>query len=202
MIYSVAENIPFQGRKVDLRKMLQFEGKIVASAGRLVQWKGFEALIDITPRLVRKYPSFKLLIAGDGPLMKKLNKMVHNRKLDDYVAITGRLDSDVLFKYIRVADVFVLNTDYEGLSHQLLEVMSIGTPIITTNVGGNPELIDNNKNGILVCFNNKNELYNSIISVLDDQNLSDKLVRNAKTKIKKFNTENMTEELVKEFKKQ
>ena len=201
VIYSVAEDIPFQGRKSDLRNLLMFKGKIVASAGRLVPWKGFEALISITPKLVEKYGSFKLLISGDGPEMKRLSKLVARKKLDDYVALTGSLEQDVLFKYIRVADVFVLNTNYEGLPHQLLEVMSIGTPVITTNVGGNPELIDDKTNGLLVRFNNKKELYESIISVLDDQNLSEKLVRNAKTKLKNFNAENMVTELVKEFKK-
>ena len=170
VIHSVAEDIPFQGRKADLRNMLHFKGKIVASAGRLVEWKGFEALIAITPKLVEKYGLFKLLIAGDGPLMKKMSKMVHHKKLDEHVALTGTLAPDVLFKYIRMADVFVLNTNYEGFSHQLLEAMAIGTPVITTNVGGNPELITDKKDGLLVHFNNKKELYDSITSVLDNQN--------------------------------
>jgi len=195
VIHSVAEEIPFQGRKKDLRDMLMFDGKIIVSAGRLVPWKGFEALIEITPKLVEKYSSFKLLIAGDGPDMKKLSKMVTRKKLDDHIALTGSLEFDVLSKYIRVADVFVLNTNYEGLSHQLLEVMSIGTPIVTTDVGGNPELIDDTKSGLLVRFNNKKELYESITSILDDQSLSEKLVRNAKTKLKNFNAENMVEKL-------
>ncbi len=201
VIHSVAEDVPFQGRKSDLRSMLSFDGKIVVSAGRLVPWKGFEALIDITPKLVEKYGSFKLLIAGDGPQMKSLSKMVVKKKLDNYVAITGSLEREVLFKYIRVADVFVLNTNYEGLSHQLLETISIGTPVITTDVGGNPELIDDKINGLLVSFNNKKELYESIVSVLDSQTLSEKLVRNAKTKLKKFNSEDMVTKLIKEFNK-
>lgn len=201
VIYSVAQELPFQGRKSDLRDMLRFNGKIVASAGRLVPWKGFEVLISLTPRLIKRYPSFKLLIAGDGPLMERLSNLVESKKLDEYVALTGSLEQDVLFKYIRVADVFVLNTNYEGLSHQLLETMMIGTPVITTRVGGNPELIDDKINGLLVPFDNKDELYKSITSVLDNQGLSDKLVRNAKTKLKKFSADAMVKDLVKEFTK-
>lgn len=199
VIYSVAEDIPYQGRRPDLKGMLRFNGKIVASAGRLVPWKGFEALIAIVPQLIRKYPSFKLLIAGDGPLMKKLAQMVTRKKLDEYVALTGSLERAVLFKYLRVADVFVLNTDYEGLSHQLLEVMGIGTPIITTRVGGNEELIEHKKNGLLVRFNNKKELYESIVSVLDNQNLSERLVKNAKTTLKRFEADSMVKHLVEEL---
>lgn len=200
VIYSVAKEIPFQGRKSDLKGMLRFEGKVVVSAGRLVEWKGFEALISITPQLVEKYGSFKLLIAGDGPEMKKLSKMITSKKLEDHVALTGTLEQDVLFKYIRLADVFVLNTNYEGMPHQLLEVMTIGTPVITTNIGGNPELIDDKKNGLLVRFNDKKELLKSITSVLDNQDLADKLTRNAKTKLKDFNRDKMINVLVKEFK--
>ena len=199
-IYSVADDIPFQGRKSDLRDMLKFNGKIVMSAGRLVPWKGFEALVSLVPELTRRYSSFKLFIAGDGPEMKKLSEMISKKKLDNHVALAGPLKKDVLFKYIRVADVFVLNTDYEGLSHQLLEVMSIGTPIVTTFVGGNPELIENKKNGILVTFNNKNELYESIVSILDNPEHGERLAMNAKETLKKFSKEKMLAELVKVLK--
>jgi glycosyltransferase involved in cell wall biosynthesis len=201
VIYSVAEEIPFQGRKTDFRHMLKFDGKVIVSSGRLVSWKGFEALIELMLRLKEKFSSIKLLIIGSGPLAEKLEAMVEKKKLNDVVSLTGALSQDVLFKYVRMADVFVLNTNYEGLSHQLLEVMGIGTPIITTNVGGNPELITNEKNGLLVSYNNKNELYENIVRVLNDQSLSERLVRNAKATLKKFNPDDMVKQLVTILKK-
>lgn len=196
VVHSVAEEIPFQGRKSDFRHMLKFDGKIIISAGRLVSWKGFEALIELMPKLKEKFGSIKLLIVGSGPLEKKLEQIVEKKKLSDVVSLTGALTQDVLFKYIRMSDVFVLNTNYEGLSHQLLEVMGIGTPIITTDVGGNPELIAHEKNGLLVSYNDKNALYENIVRMLNDQNLSERLARNAKATLKKFNPDDMVTQLV------
>ncbi len=196
VIHSVPEEIPFQGRKADFRRMLKFNGKIVVSAGRLVPWKGFDTLISLVPEFIKKYPSFKLLIAGDGPDMSRLEKMVEKKKLHEHVALTGSLEQAVLFKYIRMADVFVLNTNYEGFSHQLLEVMGIGTPIVTTNVGGNPELITDEKNGLLVKYNNKKELFRAVSQILDNESLATRLVRNGKERLAQHTPENMVKKFV------
>ncbi|PIT89215.1 MAG: hypothetical protein COU27_01520, partial [Candidatus Levybacteria bacterium CG10_big_fil_rev_8_21_14_0_10_36_7] len=196
VIHTVAEEIPFQGRKDGLRKMVKFNGRIVISAGRLVPWKGFDTLIEIVPKLVKRYPSFKLIISGDGPDFYRLDSMVSQKKLDQYVSLTGSLDRDVLFKYIRMSDVFVLNTNYEGFSHQLLEVMGIGTPIVTTNVGGNPELIKNEKNGLLIKYNNKKQIFDAIVRVLDSEQESQKFVRTAQETLKKFSVERMIPKLI------
>ena len=199
VIHSVVESIPFQGDREDFRKILKFDGKMVVSAGRLVAWKGFETLIELVPKLILKYPSFKLVIVGDGPLLEKFDRMTEKGDLQTHVVLTGSLDRNVLFKYIRMADVFVLNTNYEGFSHQLLEVMNIGIPVITTSVGGNPELVRDGENGLLVKFDNKEELYSSICRVLDDENLSQRLVRNAKDSLRAYSAERMLQQLLKTF---
>lgn len=195
VIHTVAEDVPFQGRRDGLRSMVKFDGKIIMSAGRLVPWKGFDTLIALVPKLVSRYPDFKLLIAGDGPDFKRLDKMIARKKLDQYVALTGSLEKDVLFKYIRMADAFVLNTNYEGLSHQLLEVMGVGTPIVTTRVGGNPELIKHEKNGLLVKYNNKNQLFEAVVRLLDNKQESERFARNARETLKKFSVERMIPKL-------
>jgi len=109
------------------------------------------------------------------------------------VVLLGSLRQDKLFEYIKAADVFVLNTGYEGLSHQLLEVMSIGTPIVTTKVCGNPELMENDKEGILVSYNDKDALAKAINSVLAGENFSE----NAQKKVRQFSKEKMLTEIIK-----
>ena len=95
--------------------------------------------------------------------------------------------------------MFVLNSGYEGLSHQLLEVMSVGVPIVTTKVGGNPEIIQDGKEGILVRFNNKSELETAILRMLRSNALTEKFVKNAKERVKKFNEQTMIKQLVEEL---
>ena len=116
--------------------------KIAISAGRLVSWKGFAALIEVTAEIVKKIPKFKLIIIGDGPEKSNLKFKIANLKLETSVYLIGSVAKDKLNNYLSAADIFVLNTGYEGLSHQLLEALSAGLQIITTDAGGNKEIID------------------------------------------------------------
>ncbi len=179
------------GNKETIRALLQFEGDLVISVGRLVPWKGFDTLIKIFPQIKNKFKDAKLIIAGSGPDEERLQKLINEKGLQDYIALTGGLDRDVLLRYIKASDVFALNTGYEGLSHQLLEVMDVGVPIVTTNVGGNPELIKNGKNGLTVAFNDEKELTKSIVKLLGDKKYANKLAIEAKKKVQEFSEEKM-----------
>jgi glycosyltransferase involved in cell wall biosynthesis len=84
--------------------------------------------------------------------------------------------------------VFVLNTAYEGLSHQLLEVMAIGTPIITTPVGGNPELITDGKEGLLVPVDDVPAYEQAVTKLLADTALMQSLAANARARAATFSS--------------
>lgn len=182
------------GNKRTIRGLLQFEGKLVVSAGRLVLWKGFSALIELMPKLIKKFPDLKLFIIGSGPEEKRLGTLVDKLDLADHVVRSDMMPPDILLRYIGAADIFVLNTGYEGFSHILLETMSVGTPIVTTGIGGNLELIEHNKNGILVPYNDKSKLAAAITKVLEDRALSKQLSQNAKRTALTYSKERMVNE--------
>lgn len=187
-----------RSNKAQLRELLKFHGKLLVSAGRLTKWKGFLTLIEVLPDLIREFPDIKLVIIGDGPEKGELENLARNLNLSDrHVALVGSLEKEILHTYIRASDVFVLNSGYEGFSHQILEVMELETPIITTRVGGNPEIIIHKKTGLLVIYNRKEELVEAIRTILKDKKLSSYLVKNAKDKVKKFSKEKMIKETVK-----
>ena len=157
-------------------------------------WKGFAALIDIMPDILKEFPDAKLYIAGDGPDRGALRLQIANCKLQTHIVFLGALPRETLLRYTKAADLFALNTGYEGFSHQLLEVMSVGTPIVSTDICGNPELIENGKEGILVSFNNKAELTGAILGVLRWQIDTGALTREAKQKALQFSKERMITE--------
>jgi len=204
VIYNSFDAPVLKETKEELRKKLNLSGTILISAGRLVPWKGFDKLIEIMPEILKEIPDAKLVIIGSGPEEKNLKSQISNLsageaglKIKENVFLVGQVSHDKALEYLKAGDVFVLNTGYEGFSHFLLEAMAMEIPIITTNVGGNPELIENGKNGILAEYNNKEELRKKIIELIKNKTLKKELTENAKQKVAEFGKERMLEETIK-----
>ena len=143
------------------------DAKVIVSAGRFVPWKGFPVLIDATAKVLREFPHLRLVVAGSGPDEEHI-KSHAKELLGDCVQFVGNLPKEKMLSLVAAADVFALNTGYEGLSHQLIEAMSLSTPVVTTNVGGNPELIEDCVSGRLVPFNDTEALASALIETLRD----------------------------------
>lgn len=168
VVYNAFAGVPSLPLRAEVRKRLGWSAPVIFSSGRLVPWKGFGVLIGLMPELMRKHSGTKLYIAGSGPLLPELKQMVDDLGLGDMVTLLGDMPREELMAHVVAADCFVLNTGYEGFSHQLLEVLSAGTPIVTTAVGGNTELIEHNVTGVLVDYNDATALLRAISGVLTD----------------------------------
>lgn len=134
----------------------------VVSVGRLMPWKGMDTLIEVITDLSNRFPEsgWKLKIIGDGPEMNKLRKQVVDENLADVVQMTGNLPKDKTLAYIASADVFVLNSAYEGLSHVLIEAHNQGVPVLASKAGGNPEMVSSDS---LFEYNNKKEITEKVL---------------------------------------
>lgn len=194
-IYSALFPLSVEEAREAIRQQLNYQGPVIVSVGRLVPWKGFEALIDAVADLNDQGIAATLVIAGDGPLEDALQLKVKTMGLEGQVRLVGRLGKDALGAVIKGADVFALNTAYEGLSHQLLEVMDLGVPIVTTPVGGNAEIIQDGVQGLLVPCNDTQALAQSIRRFLDSPELRTRLIQNAKVRTKAFAQERVVEEI-------
>jgi glycosyltransferase involved in cell wall biosynthesis len=97
---------------------------------------------------------------------------------------------------MNAAEMFVLNTGYEGFSHVLLEAMMLGTPILTTAVCGNPELVLSEQNGVLVHPNHEEELLDQLERLISDRPLRERLSRAGKETAKRFAWETLLDETV------
>lgn len=167
----------------------QYKTKTIVSAGRLVPWKGFDKLIE----LMKELPDWHLSIAGDGPEKNGLKKIISENKLEERVKLLGNIERANLFKIIQESEIFILNTSFESFSFQIVEVMHIGTPVISTNVGNITEIIEDGVSGILVTPNNKEEIMDAI-KKLQDKDFRSMLIKNAKEKSKYFSIETTVKE--------
>lgn len=184
------------------RENLERENNMLLSVGRLVPWKGFKVLIEVMPDLLREFPDLKLKIVGDGPQKEELENLIKEKSLENSVFLLGRLEREETLKFMKKSSLYILNTHYEGFAHQLLEVASLKTPIITTNIGGNPELIENNQEGLLVEPNNEEQIKEAVLKILQDFDFRKKITENAYQKVQKFSFENTLNEVEKILEKQ
>ncbi len=138
----------------------------LVSVGRLVPWKGMEALVGIMPSIVAEHPEVKLKIIGDGPEMSSLKSKVESLKLNNIVELLGNLPHETALAYLAAADLFILNSGYEGMSHLILEALSLGRPVLASDVGGNPEIVIRNQTGDLFEYNNRVQIREKILQFL------------------------------------
>lgn len=189
VVYNTSNLPTLSDARATLKRELGLQDQMIVSAGRLVGWKGFKVLIEVMPEVMRAFVDARLYIVGEGPDRSMLEQKVRELGLEGRVFLLGALPQEDLSRYVKAADVFVLNTKYEGLSHQLLEVMSLGTPIVTTDIPGNRELIENKKTGTLVGYNDKQALAAAIRDALSAGKEVDGMVARAKDKASTFTTE-------------
>jgi glycosyltransferase involved in cell wall biosynthesis len=167
-------------------KVVALPRPLVVAAGRLVPWKGVGGIIEA----VAHTSGVSLAIVGDGPDRASLEAL-SKEKLGDRAVCTGKLSHAHTLAVIASADVFVLNSTYEGLSHLLVEAQTLGVPTIATNVGGNPEVITNESNGLLIPTGDTQALIEALVRVLPDTQLQKHLAENARAASKKFSIETM-----------
>jgi glycosyltransferase involved in cell wall biosynthesis len=121
----------------------------VLAAGRLVHQKGFDLLIRAFANVTQTHPDLRLRIAGEGPEESVLLEMIADLRLSDRVFLIGRVAN--LRSLLRQAVAFVLPSRFEGFPNVLLEALSTGTPIVSTNCPGGPsEILCDGKFGMLV----------------------------------------------------
>ena len=147
--------------------------RYILTACRLMGWKRVDGIIESLTGLP---DDVDLIVAGDGDMEEAWRKLAADRGLAERVHFLGNVPHDQMPLYIRAAHVFVLNSEYEGLSHTLLEVLYLGTPIIASGVCGNPEVVEDGVNGLLVDPRDSATLREALARLLADPALGERFV--------------------------
>lgn len=144
---------------------------VITSVGSLIPLKGWDTVIEAVPIILEQVPNIIWLIIGEGrnfpefrgDYYRALCKELH---LEHVIKFAGRVGN--VENYLRSTDLFVHNSQSEGLPLVILEAMAAGLPVISTRVGGIPELISHGQNGILIDPDSPQELSTTVVRLLKD----------------------------------
>ncbi len=141
---------------------------VFGTVGRLNPQKGHEYLINASKNVIKEVPQSLFLIVGRGENKEQLMQKINENKMSDYFRLAGYQEH--LSEIFALIDIFVLPSISEGFPFVILEAMAANKPVIATNVGGVPEIITNNINGILVEPMDPDALARAMIMLAKDIN--------------------------------
>lgn len=163
--------------------------------GRLCKEKGLRELFSILPALHEQFPQMRLLLGGiweDEELRAEAGKM------KEYVTDLGWLQGEAKKDYLRISDLFVFPTYFEGQPVSVLEAMAYQCGIAASRVGGIPQMIEQEQTGLLIEPKDPEGLKSALQKLLSDSELCERLGKNARAKVQKeFSIEKSLLELVK-----
>lgn len=156
---------------------LSHKEKLIVQVASLVEVKNQRMLIQSFSNVVKNHPEYRLIIYGEGPCRGGLEKLISDLKLENKVFLPGRINDVV--SCIKQAELFVLSSNFEGLSNAMLEALYIGLPVVATDVSGAVDIIRNGYNGYLVPVGDEKEMTKAICEVIEDNSLREKMADNA-----------------------
>ncbi|MDP2177464.1 glycosyltransferase [Methylicorpusculum sp.] len=175
---------PVDRHKARERFAVPENAKVLISVGGLVDRKGYHRVIEVLPALLNEFPDLIYIIVGgaspEGNNRPFLDQQIATLDLSEHVRFLGPIPSDELKYPLSAADVFVLATANEGWANVFLEAMACGLPVVTTDVGGNKEVVNNESLGEIVPFGNPAELQGALSRALNKNWNKNKIIDYAK----------------------
>lgn len=174
--------------------------KVILAVGRLIKRKGFQVLIRAIPEILRRVPEAKIVIVGpDSGYKFELKRLTAELNAEKAILFTGVLSEQDVKVVYSVANVFVIPSLHESVPTTLLEAMCFGKPCVATSVGGIPDIIENERSGLLVKAGNHNSLANAIIKILQDDSFANYLGLNARKEVEKYDWSNIASHIRKVY---
>jgi len=196
IIPSAYNAIPIDKEKVNAIKQ-RFQGKfLIGHVGALDEkHKGQSHIITLAKKLEKKYPNIHFLLVGDGKdadMLKEMAHGLHNITFEGFVTNVN--------DYIAALDLFLFPSHNEGLGSTLLDAMFCGVAIVASDVGGIPDIIKHNQNGLLFPSGDDEQLYKAVMELYENEAKRDALAQQGKKEIQKYAPETMTQSYISLYK--
>ncbi len=169
----------------------------IVTVGRLTEQKNLPLLFHSFSDVIKKHPHYTLEIYGEGELRSALEKLANEL----CISVHFHGFSKTVLKEISDAQVFVLSSNFEGVSNAMLEALCLGIPTICTDCPayGARKFIKDHENGLLVPVNNREKLSEAILELIENEELQEKLSYNSKTIVSELNVESICKEFIRLF---
>lgn len=154
----------------DIRKELGIssEKRVLLTVSRLENWKRVERAIYALKEVLKYNADVVLIIVGDGSARDSLERITKEERIQDKVYFIGAIPHEEVYHFMKSCDIFLSLYDLSNIGNPLLEAMSLGCCIVTLNVGDTKQIVDNEKNGVIVDMDRIAELPIIITDLLGD----------------------------------
>jgi glycogen(starch) synthase len=159
------------------------DGPLLLFTGRLVYEKGAQDLLAALPRLRRRHPGLRLVVAGTGPYLDDLRALARQRRLGRAVEFAGFLGEPELAALVAAADCLVVPSRYEPFGLVAVEAAAAGTPVVAADVGGLRDLVEDGVTGLRFPAGDPAALAEAVSTVLTDELGAQRLVRTARSRL-------------------
>lgn len=162
------------------------DGNTILFVGSIGKRKGIFDILSAIPIVVKGWDAARFIFLGEEEIAGEKENVLQTcreNNLLDHVRFAGWVTGDEKRKYYQQADIFILPSYAENLPFSLLEAMAVGLPVVTTPVGGIPELVEDGRNGFLIRPGNYQDLAESTLRLLKNSQLREELGRNARLRI-------------------
>lgn len=164
----------------------------VIAVGGLHQVKGFDRLINIWASIFKKYPNWKLIIAGTGEEKKNLERKIKQLGLSTTVSLLGFISNSEVRSLMDKGKIFALSSYKEGFSIVTVEAMQSGLPVVAFDVRTGPRtIITNERDGFLITDGDENTYATKLDLLIQDESLRNSMSNNAYEKSKMFVKDNV-----------
>jgi glycosyltransferase involved in cell wall biosynthesis len=186
-IYVVSNGVDFGD--VENIRQYQLDGHVIFYVGMLEKRKGVDILIRAISIIKKDISEIHLFIAGTGKEEINLKNLVKELNVEENVKFLGFISEEEKYSYYKSADVCVFPSRFDWSPVVLPEAMACGNPVVASNVGGIPYIVEDGKTGLLFEFENVEDLAEKIITLVKDKELREKMGEAGKGRVKEFSWE-------------
>lgn len=177
--------------------------KRIIAVGRLAYQKNYPMMFRAFAKVHHDFPDWQLVVYGNGPQKDEIRGVIERLGMEGHIILAGK--SDHVVEEMNKSSLFVMSSDYEGMSNALLEAVCVGLPVISTDVSGAKDLITEGVNGYIVPVGNERALTLALSSMLSSPEKMDEMGRQSKALAPRFREEQIVgqwEELIKKVVRQ